>query len=226
MKEKKRESSVDWEADIYAKGLQLNRWPFSDVVSAITRATTGKKKDEISILEVGCGTGNNIWFIAEEGYKGYGIDMSSSAIEYGRKNLARRGLEADLRVGDISLLPWSDGSFDIVLDRGALTQNDYGHIEAVLHEVLRVMKPGGKMFCFTLFGMQSPGRELGIEVTKNTYDRFSGGLFSKVGLTSFFTAPDLHRLFKKFSVVEIQRHVDHDEADRVVSEIYSVIAEK
>jgi ubiquinone/menaquinone biosynthesis C-methylase UbiE len=226
MTQKKRESSVDWETDIYAKGLQLNRWPFSDVVSAITRATSGKKRDEISILEVGCGTGNNIWFFAEEGYKGYGIDMSSSAIEYGKRNLARRGLDADVRVGDISALPWADSSFDIVLDRGALTQNDYGHIEAVLAEVLRVLKPGGKMFCFTLFGMQNPGRELGSEVSKNTYDRFSGGLFSKVGLTSFFTASDLRHLFGKFSAVEIHRHVDHDEADRVVSEIYTVMAEK
>lgn len=217
---------MDWEADIYAKGLQLNRWPFSDVVSAIIRATIGKKRDEISILEVGCGTGNNIWFFAEEGFHGYGIDMSASAIEWGKRNLAMRGLRADLRVGDISALPWADAIFDIVLDRGALTQNDYGHIDAVLREVVRVLKPGGKMFCYTLFGMNTPGRELGIEVSKNTYDRFSGGLFSKVGLTSFFTAPDLRRLFQKFSAIEIQRHVDYDEADRIASEIYSLTAEK
>ncbi len=226
MKEKKRVSSIDWEKDIYAKGLQLNHWPFSDVISAIIRATSGKKRDEISILEVGCGSGNNVWFFAEEGFKGHGIDMSPSAIEYGKRYLAMRGLNADLRVGDISSLPWSDSSFDFVLDRGALTQNDYGHIEAILDEVSRVLKPGGKMFCFTLFGMHNPGRELGIEVSKNTYDRFSGGLFRKVGLTSFFTAPDLRHLFRKFSAVEIHRHVDHDEADRVLSEMYTVIAEK
>lgn len=226
MTEKKRKSSVDWEDDIYAKGLQLNHWPFSDVISAIIRATMGRKRDEISILEVGCGSGNNIWFFAEEGFKGYGIDMSATAIEYGRRNLARRGLSADLRVGDISSLPWAENSFDIVLDRGALTQNDYEHIEVALDEVTRVLKSGGKMFCFTLFGMNNPGRDLGIEVAKNTYDRFADGIFNKVGLTSFFTAPDLRNLFRRFSEVEIHRYVGYDEDDRVISEVYKVMAEK
>jgi ubiquinone/menaquinone biosynthesis C-methylase UbiE len=226
MKEKKRVSSIDWEKDIYAKGLQLNRWPFSDVVSAIIRATNGKKRDEISILEVGCGTGNNVWFFAEEGFKGFGIDMSSSAIEFGKRHLAIRGLDADLRVGDISLLPWAGSSFDFVLDRGALTQINYEHIEAVLAEVLRVLKPSGKMLCYTLYGIQNPDRVLGTEVSKNTYDRFSGGLFSKVGLTSFFTVDNLRQLFRNFSAVEIRRHVEYDEADKIVNETYSVTAEK
>jgi len=226
MKEKKRISSIDWENDIYAKGMQLNRWPFSDVVSSIIRATSGKKRDEISILEIGCGTGNNVWFLAEEGFKGYGIDMSSSAIEFAKRYLAQWGVEADLKVGDISNLPWADSSFDFVLDRGALTQINYEHIEAVLAEVLRVLKPSGKMFCFTLLGMQNPDRMLGTEVSKNTYDRFTGGRFSKVGLTSFFTAPDLRHLFKNFSLIEIRHHVESNESDQILNETYSVIANK
>jgi ubiquinone/menaquinone biosynthesis C-methylase UbiE len=226
MKVKKRISTIEWERDIYAKGMQLNRWPFSDVVSAIICATSGKKRDEISILEVGCGAGNNVWFFAEEGFKGYGIDMSSSAIEFGKRHLAMRGLDADLRVGDISSLPWADSSFDFVLDRGALTQIDYEHIDAVLQEVIRVLKPGGQMMCFTLYGMQSPDRARGTEISTNTYDRFTGGRFSKVGLTSFFTVDTLRHLFRKFSSVEIHRHVEYDEADQLLNETYSVTAQK
>jgi len=226
MQIKKRVSTVDWEHDIYAKGMQLNHWPFSDVVSAIIRATSGKKRDEISILEVGCGAGNNIWFFAEEGFNGFGIDMSASAIEFAKRYLAERGVTADLRVGDISVLPWAAGSFDFVLDRGALTQIGYEHIEAVLAEVLRVLKPGGKMMCYTLYGIQNPERVLGTEISKNTYDRFSGGRFSKVGLTSFFTVPDLRHLFRKFSSVDIHRHVEYDESDQVLNETYTVTAEK
>lgn len=226
MKDKKRISTIDWERDIYASGMQLNRWPFSDVVSAIIRATSGKKRDEISILELGCGAGNNVWFFAEEGFKGHGIDMSSSAIDFGKRYLAMRGVDADLRVGDISSLPWTDCSFDFVLDRGALTQIDYEHIEAVLVEVLRVLKPGGKILCYTLYGIQNPDRVLGTEVSKNTYDRFTGGLFSKVGLTSFFTVDNLRHLFRNFSAVEIRRHVEYNEADQIVNETYSVTAEK
>jgi ubiquinone/menaquinone biosynthesis C-methylase UbiE len=226
MTEKKIASTIDWEDDIYAKGKQLNRWPFTDVVSAIIRATIDKKRDEISILEIGCGAGNNVWFLAEEGFKGYGIDISSSAIEFGKSYLACRGVNADLRVGDISSLPWQDESFNFVVDRGALTQIDYNHIEAVLAQVLRVLKPGGKMLCYTLYGFQHPDRVLGTEVTHNTYDRFTGGLFSKVGLTSFFTVDDLRHLFRRFASVDIHRHVDYDEDDRILDESYSVTAAK
>ncbi|MBN2400140.1 MAG: methyltransferase domain-containing protein [Candidatus Aminicenantes bacterium] len=226
MSVKKRISTINWEKDIYAQGLQLNRWPFSDVVSVVMRAAVGKNHKEISVLEVGCGTGNNIWFLAEEGFNSYGIDISSSAIAHGKRHLAMRGVQAELRVGDISSLPWGDGSFNFVLDRGALTQIDYAHIETVLSEVLRVLKPGGKMFCFTLLGMENPDRLLGSEVSKNTYDRFSGGRFSKVGLTSFFTVQDLHYLFKKFHKVEIHRHVEFNETGSILDETYTVTAEK
>jgi SAM-dependent methyltransferase len=226
MKKKERISTIDWEKDIYAKGMQLNRWPYSDVVSAIICATRGRKREEISILEIGCGAGNNVWFLAEEGYKSHGIDMSSSAIEFGRRYLTKQGLNADLRVGDISSLPWMDGAFDFVLDRGALTQIDYEHIEAVLAEVLRVLKPGGEMMCFTLYGIRHPDKTRGFEVSKNTYDRFNGGLFSKVGLTSFFTIDDLHHLFRCFSAIKVRRHVEYDEEDRIVDETYSMSARK
>jgi cyclopropane fatty-acyl-phospholipid synthase-like methyltransferase len=223
---KQRISSVDWENDIYAKGRQLNRWPFSDVVSAMMRATNGQKRDEISILEIGCGAGNNVWFFAEEGFQSCGIDLSSSAIEFGKSYLSSRRVTADLRVGDISSLPWEDSNFDYVVDRGALTQIDYDHIEAVLNEVLRVLKPGGKMLCYTLIGMRDPDRAFGTAVSKNTYDRFTGGRLSKVGLTSFFTFQDLRHLFRNFSSVAIRRRVEYDEMDQIVVEEYSVTSVK
>jgi cyclopropane fatty-acyl-phospholipid synthase-like methyltransferase len=226
MKKKERKSSIDWERDIYAKGMQLNRWPFSEVVSAIIRAAGCKGRNELSVLELGCGAGNNLWFLAEEGFKAHGIDLSSSAIENASHYLNRRGVHADLKVGDISSLPWADGSFDYVIDRGALTQVSYEHIEAVLVEVQRVLRDSGMMMCFTLYGLRTPDRILGTEVSKNTFDNFSGGRFSKVGLTSFFSVSDLRYLFRYFSSVGIHRHVEYDEDDQIVDEIYSLSAKK
>lgn len=226
MKKIERRSSIDWERDIYAKGMQLNRWPFSEVVSAMIRAADDKGRDTLSVLELGCGAGNNLWFLAEEGFKVYGIDLSLSAIENAKHYLNRRGVSADLKVGDMSSLPWTDCSFDFVLDRGALTQIDYKHIGAVLEETFRVLKPNGKMLCYTLYGMKNPDRMLGCEISKNTYDCFSGGRFSKVGLTSFFTVPDLYHLFYQFSLVEIRRHVEYDEADQILDETFNVTAIK
>ena len=79
-----RVSKLDWEKDIYAKGMQLNDWPYSEVVSDIMKLTSGKDRRQLRILEIGCGACNNLWFAAEVGFQVSGIDISKTAIEYGR----------------------------------------------------------------------------------------------------------------------------------------------
>ena len=39
-----------------------------------------ERKEDIRILEVGCGSGANLWMIAKEGFDAYGLDASSAAI--------------------------------------------------------------------------------------------------------------------------------------------------
>jgi SAM-dependent methyltransferase len=221
-----RTSSIDWERDIYAQGRQLNRWPFSDVVSALIRHTGTRAREEIRVLEIGCGAGNNVWFLAEEGFIAHGVDGSASAIAHARSRLDGRGLRADLRVGDMTALPYPDEFFDYVLDRGAVTQNDYASIRAIFAEVHRVLKPSGVFMLFDLFGMDHPDRPLGKLVSENTYDHFSGGSFSHVGLTSFFTFADLSTLLGAFSHVQIVRNVRTNSSGRIFSDCYEAVATK
>src|SRR5215208_3070666 len=203
-------SSVDWERDVYANGKRMNKWPYSEVVSSLLRACAGRDRRGISVLEVGCGTGNNLWFLSSEGFQASGIDRSPTAIAYARERLAEKHQEADLRVGDISSLPWADNAFDFVIDRGALTQNAYSQIESILNEALRVLKPGGMLMSFTLFGMGHPERAHGKEVAYHSFDNFREGYFRSVGLTSFFTREDLRLLFKRFGKAHIERIATYD----------------
>jgi ubiquinone/menaquinone biosynthesis C-methylase UbiE len=178
------------------------------------------------VLEIGCGAGNNIWFLAAEGFKTYGIDMSRTAIDYARQRLHGLGLEAELEVGDIADLPWDDGSFDFVIDRGALTQNSHEHIKKIVEEARRVLKPMGVMLSFDLFGMNHPERLFGDEVSHHTFDNFRDGYFRSVGLTSFFTNEDLRVLFGSFSEAKIDRITVRNEEDRILSEVFTVTAVK
>jgi ubiquinone/menaquinone biosynthesis C-methylase UbiE len=134
----------DWEA-IFARGEQQNRWPFDAVVMFVARNAPDKPTAETDVLEVGFGTGNNIWFAAAEGFRVAGVDGSPTAVEIASRRLADAGLEADLRVADFRELPFADEAFDLAIDRAALSCVDEAACAAALRELHRVLRPGGRL---------------------------------------------------------------------------------
>lgn len=219
-------STVDWETDVYAHGRQLNLWPYSRLVSAVLRETAGTDRRGIRILEIGCGAGNNIWFLARSGFMTSGLDSSPTAISFAANRLKEENLQADLSVGDIVDLPHDDEAFHYVLDRGALTQNPHAQITAALSEARRVLVPGGKIFSFDLFGLECPDRRFGTEVSHHCFDHFTAGPFQSIGRTAFFDFDDLRSLFVEFAHMEASRVLETAEDGRVIGEFYDVVASR
>src|SRR3989344_4017825 len=87
------------------------------------------------ILDVGCGPGGNILFLAEFG-EVTGLDSSDEALSFARG----RGFSRVVK-GDGGALPFSDGTFHLVsaLDVIEHIKDD----ERTLGEMFRVLKPGG-----------------------------------------------------------------------------------
>ncbi len=52
------------------------------------------------VLDVGCGTGENVLFLAWRGYPTVGIDISPTAIERARAKAVERGITATFYVGN------------------------------------------------------------------------------------------------------------------------------
>ena len=67
--------------------------PFDQVVSTIFKYFARSDRKQIKVLELGCGTANNIAFLAKEGFDAYGVDGSEHAISIGRRFLQSEGLE-------------------------------------------------------------------------------------------------------------------------------------
>jgi SAM-dependent methyltransferase len=95
-----------------------------------------------SVLEVGCGAGVDLARFAKGGATVTGVDLSSSAIDLARANLAQQGLTADLRVADAEQLPFADATFDFVFAHGVVQYT--AHPRRLIDEVRRVLKPGGE----------------------------------------------------------------------------------
>ena len=68
----------------------------------------------------------------------YGIDISEEMLAVAKSKLPE---QVQLLLGDSELLPFSDGSFDVVYCNDSF--HHYPSPQNVLREVHRVMKPGG-----------------------------------------------------------------------------------
>ena len=94
-----------------------------------------------TILELGCGTGNDAARLAGEGYSVTAIDLSGEAIGQAR---AKFGPVARFMVADMTRrLPFPDGGFDAVMSNVAMHMFPDGVTRAVFSEVGRLVRPGG-----------------------------------------------------------------------------------
>lgn len=198
--------SVDWDKDIYAKGQQLNLWPYTNVVSSFYRHKAQWVESRApQVLEIGCGAGNNLWALAEMGFEVFGLELSETAVSFAKERLTSLGLSSSIEVGVMTELPFEDQSFDFVLDRGGITQVPLNQIPKVSAEVHRVLRSPGVFHSFTLFGDNHPGKILGNLMDNGSYDNFSDGYFKVVGLTSFFSYESLGKFFGQFDQLSISR---------------------
>ncbi|WP_292517878.1 class I SAM-dependent methyltransferase [Methanoculleus sp.] len=109
-----------------------------------------------SVLDVGCGTGENALFFAERGHDVLGIDTAALAIRKAEEKAARRGLQARFLVWNALDLAGLGRTFDTVIDSGlfhVLSDEDRSRFAGSLTAVL---EPGGKYFMLC-FSEQNPG---------------------------------------------------------------------
>jgi len=156
-----------------------------------------EERAKTRILEVGCGSGANLWMIAREGFTAAGIDLSSAAIELCAEMLRRYQVSAELQVGSMLKLPWPDGHFAAIADvfsSYCLATEDFLHF---LAEAYRVLEPRGRLFVYTSSkasdAWKNPGPSKRIDANtldgiRRTDSPFSGNLYPHR-----FTTPDQFR---------------------------------
>ncbi|MEM6745432.1 MAG: bifunctional 2-polyprenyl-6-hydroxyphenol methylase/3-demethylubiquinol 3-O-methyltransferase UbiG [Pseudomonadota bacterium] len=101
--------------------------------------------DGLDVLDLGCAGGFMAEALARKGARVSGLDPADAAIAAASAHAAAEGLSIDYRAGVGEALPYADDAFDAVVCVDVLEHvSDLG---AVLEEVRRVLRPGGR-FCF------------------------------------------------------------------------------
>ena len=113
-----------------------------------------------AVLDVACGTGVVAITAARAGARVRALDLSPTLLERARENARVTGVEVDFIAGDAEALPYPDSSFDVVLSQ-------CGHMfaprpEVAVAEMMRVLKPGGRVAFTTWPPDHFTGRMFGL----------------------------------------------------------------
>ena len=102
-----------------------------------------------NVLDVACGTGETACFLADQlSARVVGLDRSDQLLSRARAKVEAKGLAIEFWQGDAANLPFPDAQFDVALCECTLCLVEK---VAVLEEMTRVVRPGGRVGMHDLF---------------------------------------------------------------------------
>ena len=108
-------------------------------------------------LDLGCGTGADVVYLAGHGWDTTGVDFAAEAVAAARKRAADAGVDAAFVVGDASRLADAGvrGPFDLLLDIGCYHTIPASRRDAYVAGAAAAARPGAD---FYLAGIADPPR--------------------------------------------------------------------
>jgi SAM-dependent methyltransferase len=145
-----------------------------------------------TILDAGCGTGDNALFFASRGHKVTGIDFLEEPIQRAKRKAAERALSVTFLVKDATTLKdWSE-RFDSVIDCGLFHVFSDEHRKKYVEGLATVLKPAGRLFLLC-FSNDEPGTQGPRRISQEElHDAFTEGwVIESIKPSRFEVAPNL-----------------------------------
>jgi len=170
-----------------------------------------KNRKDIKILEIGSGTGANLWFCAREGFSVYGMDGSQAAVDRMLDRFKNENLSDNIlgvSVGDYydKLDNIEDESLDAILDVESLYCNPFDKSREIVKKSFDKLKMGGVMFSLTFadgtYGLDGENIDYHAVLPKK-------GPMAKKGFTRYTTRNDIEKLYKldDNKIINIEKQV-------------------
>ncbi len=188
------------------------RYPPEELVRFIARHYYDvPDRSAIRILEIGCGAGANLWYLAREGFRCVGVDGSQTALFRAMERMEEEPLATLLRVEDYVLLDaqdiekWSGpDNFDAVIDVCCLQHNRWADILAIRDQMMAVLIPGGMIFSMMVTA-DSWGACSGKAIEPGTLTDIAQGPCAGKGVTHFTTLQGATELWGGLADLNIER---------------------
>ena len=216
-----------WETR-YAAGHE-QRYPWDEVVSFVFRnAPRERPRSRVHILELGCGTGSNLWFAAREGFAVTGVDASASAVARARERFTEDQLTGTFLEADFTAFEVTPGRFDLAIDRASITCCGRRHAARAIENVHHALREGGRMF-FNPYGKDHASFGSGREGPDEVWLDISRGTLAGFGQICFYDESDIRSVFSNGWAIESMQHVvssEHESEAREQHTEWRVIARK
>jgi len=131
-------------ADIYTQQMDALLKEVGSIEQEILLEWLGTELNGKKVLDDGCGSGNEVHLLNNNGADVYGIDGSSKMIS---QTIEKYPELADrFRENDVSILPFDDETFDIIISKYVINENE--NIDTIFREIIRCLKPDGTLIFF------------------------------------------------------------------------------
>jgi len=184
---------------------EWGKYPEASLIQFIARNFYNKKeRNKVSLLEVGCGPGANIWFMAREGFNVTGIDGSETAIKRAKERLSNESLNAKLIAGDIIKLPFKALEFDAVIDNECLYANNKTNSLSILSEINGVLKKDGLFYSRTFSNNMFVGKRM----MKDDFEfsNITEGPLSGKGFVRLMDEQQINNIYGKyFDIISVDK---------------------
>ena len=146
-------------------------------------------------LDLGCGDGRNLVWLARQGLDSCGVDISGLALDRARELAVEADVTFSVTKGLLEDLPFDGDSFDFVFASQVL--DHVPEPEAILVEAHRVLAPGGTVLCQLSTTEDDASR---------CWERLGPNLRRHNGiLFRFFERKHVDDLFGRFSNLEVHQ---------------------
>ena len=136
--------------DIEMNSLNLQDWFGGIDIYLFDLLLKGRITPDMKVLDAGCGGGRNLTYFFRTGFDVSGVDQSAAAlaeIQSRAAALAPNLPAENFRLEAVEKMSFNDATFDVVLSSAVLHfARDESHWREMVHEMWRVLKPGGIFF--------------------------------------------------------------------------------